>query len=300
MSRIACVIWICPSLGDDSVSRPERRLGNTKGFYHMHVPQTPGGSFCTDILLVSPPGSGMFSWEACYVDFLSSFEVEFATENQKADAIVTIVREPLNHVYLQYLHCSKIDVDAGGDGVDHHRRLRGSDRKLHNMNFSNVSLYEWLVHFNGDVFQTDDHDCYNPFNMQTRIFTCKHPEDPRHDDGNHSDQDLNNALKNANETWFVGVSEYYQESLCVFIDKSQLSLPVWCNCEDPEKWGEYKGSRAGVSEANFDPYSLSDDELRMMRALTQNDQVLYEAAVERLREEVRTAEERHTIKIWCK
>lgn len=95
----------------------------------------------------------------------------------------------------------------------------------------------------------DDWNCYNPVNMMTRQLapSCRAQGQEKfspHHRPERSEADLHEALRRLkSETFFVGLTELYQESLCVLHYKVHDKLPDNCNCEDKTRWATFQTTR---------------------------------------------------------
>ena len=120
------------------------------------------------------------------------------------------MREPVAHVQSMYEKCKH--------NWRHTKRLVKEKSSLRNIS-------DWVQHYISDP--TDNWECYNPANMQTRAFSCN--RDLWHDytgDGEHT---FELAKKKMEMFDFVGISERYHESLCVFSAVVTSRAPSWYN-----------------------------------------------------------------------
>lgn len=114
---------------------------------------------------------------------------------------------------------------------------------------------------------------------------------------------LGKAMAQLEATRFVGLSEKYQVSLCLFaaLATPSTDLPVFCNCADELAWSSF-GDRAKVMEQDIaDPttYELTAQELKHVDAMVANDTLLYAAAKERFERDVRAVERERRVRLLC-
>ena len=118
-----------------------------KSFGIMHIPKTAGTSFVLDAPAYLRRCQGLYAKECCLSQFARH-------QNIGVDRIMTFVRDPVAHVYSQYLELA--DTKWGNSKLDH-RWATNSSR--------------WLSFFAPGV--TQDPGGYHPYNMQTRSFVCR-------------------------------------------------------------------------------------------------------------------------------
>merc|ERR1711879_750150 len=102
--------------------------------------------------------------------------------------------------------------------------------------------------------------------------------------------------------FFVGVTEYYHESMCVLHDKirPENTLPEWCNCKDPKAWSTFTSHHDPPGKVR--PHSLEDlseTDLKIISQLTDKDKVLYGESLRRLSRELHDLERRRNTTILC-
>uniref|UniRef100_A0A7S3V228 Uncharacterized protein n=1 Tax=Aplanochytrium stocchinoi TaxID=215587 RepID=A0A7S3V228_9STRA len=240
--------------------------------------------------------------------------------------IGSLFRNPLSHVYSQYLECK---YDRWG-----RIRTHGTEfpRDAEDEKTGRMPAYEkWLHHFIDDVHdrkiipnrtRTDHNDyrCYHPYNMQTRYlfcdsyaqdFTGPRTEFPHHFDGTSQLKDFDplQVKKILREMWFVGILEYYDVSVCMF--KYQVSgvLPPTCGCEKASS-NSTDGSSAtaktgrkrkilvhGVPKHSLS--NLSENIISMTKQLVRQDLETYEMAKAEYFSRVETLREKTGIKLIC-
>ena len=95
---------------------------------------------------------------------------------------------------------------------------------------------EWVRHFTSagggearalDYDPWSDYDCYNPWNMQTRYMTTS--AHPHHlTDASEREPNVTRAMRVLDEFFFVGITEFYELSLCAF--EYAVSGATKCAC----------------------------------------------------------------------
>lgn len=235
--------------------------------YHMHIPRTAGASFAQDMLTTLPKTVGIYSWETCFPEYVRVFGDDVYKRPARLGGIATMLRNPDNRVYSQYMANMSTDVNS--------------------MNFST-----WLQHF--EAMPTDGFSWHHQVSMQSRSFTCQ-----PHDFQNESEHDWKHAVTNMNGIGFVGIMEHYQESLCLLHVQLDLQLPSWCNCEDQASWSSFKQSSINLGKGEHHVPELRTEERELLDNITQYDWHLYQAATDRFLEHIQAAEERSGVKILC-
>eukprot|EP00746_Dinoflagellata_sp_MGD_P157239 gnl/MRDRNA2_/MRDRNA2_86150_c0_seq2.p1 gnl/MRDRNA2_/MRDRNA2_86150_c0~~gnl/MRDRNA2_/MRDRNA2_86150_c0_seq2.p1 ORF type:complete len:312 (+),score=45.24 gnl/MRDRNA2_/MRDRNA2_86150_c0_seq2:75-1010(+) len=243
-------------------------------FFQLHIPRTAGSSLSNTLGSQSwlPEGSGLYSQECCYGWLRGMMDTATGESH-----MVTIVREPVGHVY-------SMAVRGFGPGVNIHKYI---DR--------------WYAAVQKGKEPTE---FYSPVNMQTRSFTCKKIGK----DGNHIGPAgvLAEAIQNMDNTSFVLLQPHYKESLCIMHEKLHGVLPDHCDCRQKDLWatvlpaGDPKGHAKyqAPGEAKRNEILTEEDRLKIA-SFTKDDLALYEHALARFEQDVQTVEKKHNTKIWC-
>lgn len=259
------------------------RTLDKKAYFDLHIPKTAGMSFSYDVKEVLPKDEGYYSEELCWYG---------AKPMVPGDEMVAFLRDPTSHIYSQYLEC-KYDL-AWFPVV-----------RMNYFNPAMQSVTTWLLHFRGGTGH-EALGCYDPYNMQTRAFTCTqeyHKYSPIEMSSHfyHAEPDLALATRNLDSLFFVGITEHYHTSLCLFFAKTHASapLPSHCDCTDKEAWNSWSGTHFDHGEPPHSNSELSEEDLRMIRELSRLDKVLYEHALERFRREAVEVEATRGTKILC-
>ena len=190
-------------------------------YRHVHIPKTAGTVFRADAARILPFNATLHTAEKCYC-------TKYKIRNDAPT--ILFVRIPETHVLSQFAQCKHSSWA---------RRLPRMVDFLATHDFP-----DWL-----DALYTSDDDfgCYNPWNLQTRYLTChatRYVRDKKYDrlDGHHVVEDGRHhagfgrtgdvaaATRRIASFSFVGVSEHYHASLCVFAFWVRGALPHGCDC----------------------------------------------------------------------
>jgi len=261
----------------------QKRSIGYKAYFDLHIPKTSGTSFGVDVRQVLPEHEGYFAQEMCLYGPMGAGKLP-------GDEIIAFVRDPTSHIYSQFLECK---YDTGWWIA----RQVADDPIMENVT-------TWLRHFDGGREHDEpDTTCYDPYNMQTRALTCEEPAAPSGRTSHYyqGEPNLTLALKSLDSLFFVGVTDLYHESVCMFFAKTHADqpLPHHCNCADPDAWNAWTGSHSVHSVPAHSNSDLSEEDLRMIGELSRLDTQLYEHALARFREEAAEVERRTGTKLLC-
>lgn len=257
--------------------------------FFLHLAKTAGGSALRDLPRHLGMTTQFSSYECCWPRFsgLDAWE---------PPAVITFMREPKAHVYSQWNHCRK--------NLDNWFNPRGLPA-----NFS-----QWLRYWSkvGDHPTAHAHGfhCYIPVNLQARALSCRATSCPlvTHavDEAVLSDKNGELAVQEDLATRrlqhvvrFVGLTEFYQESMCLLHAMSRNSLPPYCNCEDREAWGRFPHASLDHGGGARSTHTLSRAEADMVEKLTRVDARLYQVAMGRFMEAVHEVEGRFGRRVFC-
>ena len=226
--------------------------------------------------------------------------------------VVTMVREPRSHVQSQWAHC------------------RENQDNWFNPRHLPPDLRSWLQYWNTTLHGSPagpvlTFHCYFPSNLQTRYLSCRSPDpcipytspaldtlvmsDERHDGELGYGTDVEAALRRvadgADGLDFVGVTDRYQESLCVLHALQRGNVPPGCNCQNRSAWDtfvrvnfqHYADARKGPQKPRHPP--LTAHETALIDELNAGDWQIYRAAVARLHRDAKRVEQQHGVRIWC-
>ena len=232
------------------------------------------------------------------------------------------LRSVRGHVYSQYLECV---FDRWGKKV-----TRGSlfPRAKREGLLGNFLI--WLKHFGnlGDdpayTGEKYDYRCQDPRDTQTRYMSCVTKSNPNH--ALNPPPDLESALENLRVVDFLGLTDFYTESVCMIVYRRKGIIGPGCECQDPSeiiengnnssivvreetKRGEQSNRMTNSSfqhawiTHNVPPHSVDDltpemDEI--IYSITKRDQVFFLAGLERFVRDVKEVEEVSGKKIMCR
>jgi len=261
--------------------------------YHLHIPRTGGTSFIADAQRVL--GENMVSHEGCY-----DWRVDFPGISR----VATMLRSPREHVLSQYLYCSEGHISfmtqvpkrnfaewvEAWSGFQAEGKIVGD--YSHGGSLQSEHVIPTYVTFTDLPFK-----CYNPTDLQVQRLTCERPfKYPK-------ESDTEQAIMNMQETWFVGLLEAYQESLCLLYAKTHFKLPVFCDCTDSTKWSSFNQTHTAYHKhTTRTSHNVTDHPKKVWQAvdqLTAGDRMLYKAAVQRFVFEVHEIEREFKTKILC-
>eukprot|EP00404_Azadinium_spinosum_P000226 CAMPEP_0180420890 /NCGR_PEP_ID=MMETSP1036_2-20121128/2866_1 /TAXON_ID=632150 /ORGANISM="Azadinium spinosum, Strain 3D9" /LENGTH=253 /DNA_ID=CAMNT_0022426133 /DNA_START=181 /DNA_END=939 /DNA_ORIENTATION=- len=232
---------------------------------------------------------GFYSEELCYLSMR-----EFM---RPIDHLITFVREPRAHVLSQFYEC--LD-DKWGHWVRSRWYSENNHSGLVNQTFANFS--SWIRYFAmaPDMLQTGDFNCYHPYNMQARSFICKAWGLELHHHRRWKwtyEHLLSTALANLQTTFFVGIAEHYQASVCLLLIKATEKLPAFCDCKDEASWAAFSSRKIVHGVRPHSVQDVSDDDIVLVDFLTSVDHVLYQVALKIFQAEISEA---HYSPVWAR
>eukprot|EP00933_Yihiella_yeosuensis_P054030 TRINITY_DN52366_c0_g1_i1.p1 TRINITY_DN52366_c0_g1~~TRINITY_DN52366_c0_g1_i1.p1 ORF type:complete len:230 (+),score=35.96 TRINITY_DN52366_c0_g1_i1:69-692(+) len=205
--------------------------------------------------------------------------------------MATMLRSPRNHVLSQFIHCST--------SPEHKEFLDGSLPSSFKAWVSGwAELHEQGLSAQNWGARRPFSNCFRPIDLQSHHLTCESPRlyAPF--------VDTNLAIRNMRTMWFVGLQEYYRESLCLFQAKVFGFLSPQCDCENETAWNAFKisnethGSARIANQLQLD--ADIDDAWEIVDKFTASDQSLYFAAEVRFFDEIYQIEQIYSRKILCK
>lgn len=273
--------------------------------YFLHIPRTSGTSFITDAKASLNTvrnklhfGYQFHHMEGCY-DWRSEFD--------PPPKVATMIRSPRHLVFSEYLLCSEGPVglmtqvpqaDKNGFPLWIQRWHEILSEGGGVGDFSNGATKESQLLVKLPVTYTNlPLKCYNPANMMSQRLTCELPyKFP-------AQINVSRAIGNMKEAWFVGITEAYQESMCLFNFKVYGKLPKYCDCTDHDTWGDFDATTKTYHDSRLKSTPLAEQEdwvIDMIDNMTALDLQVYEAAVERFKREVREVEQATGVKVTCR
>lgn len=257
-------------------------------FFQMHIPRTAGSSLSLTLKHQSwlPEGSALYSDETCWGG-LKQMMKEHAGESH----IVTVVRDPVSHVY-------SMATRTHGDNVDIHKYIDHFYKSCGNTG------KQTSFHVISRINETDESGTYDmganysPCNMQTRSFTCTSGKHNANHQG--SSGSLSEAIANLDNTSFVLIQKYYKESLCVMHAKLHGGLPDYCDCRNAKLWAkEQPLSDPHGKKYHSGKHALTKDDERKVASFAEKDTALYAHALARFNQEVLEVQKTYDTQILC-
>lgn len=150
----------------------------------------------------------------------------------------------------------------------------------------------WLKHFQSlspnMVGPQYDFNCIDPRNVQARHMSCDKAPNPQ---ANHALQippNLTRAIENTYDATFVGITEFYHESICMLQFRRTGALGDGCRCDANENAAAiHQWNTHGVPKHSSD---FVGDIKSMVDNFTTLDAVLYRVALDRFVNDIAIAE----------
>jgi hypothetical protein len=177
---------------------------------------------------------------------VSAFEDCFDDIFDDSKLTLVMVRAPHAHVRSMFYECH--ESRWGRRVSDGTQMPRSANRTL--------DFEAWLRHFAGlarDVGgPAHDFNCYDPRDLQTRQLSCtwrrpprlgfmksyNDPRHPHHASAPAAPRPLARASENLrNRAGFVGLTEFYHESVCVLSYKRTRRVDLGCTCDEQRHIG---------------------------------------------------------------
>lgn len=217
--------------------------------------------------------------------------------------VVTLLRDPTLHVVSLYEHNRNSGFDT--------RRMTYTGKRQ-------PTLTQWLeIAIAGNTTQIGTQ--HNPFNMQTARLSGSRGKArrtslgvyPRKGDLYRDElkHDLKLALRRVRvDAWFVGLTEFYSESLCLLQELATGHLGPQCTCSstggrinsDPSSPSLTLAESHNRHHARYDDHVYTGAELKLIGDATRLDRLLHGAAVARFTHQLADAERRHNVQILCR
>lgn len=213
--------------------------------------------------------------------------------------VVTLVRDPLTHVLSLYEHNRNSGFDT--------RRMTFTGQKQ-------PSLEQWLqiaVARNTTQLGTQ----HNPLNMQTTRLSATRGSTKRQRLGVYPRKaelyrdelkpDLDLALRHVQQdAWFVGITEFYRESLCLLRELALGTLPPECRCSSTSRRRRRGGGDLTETHnrhhSRYDDRTFTGAEVSLISAATRLDRLVYGAALARFTAHLFQTEQRYNVHILCR
>ena len=202
------------------------------------------------------------------------------------------LRSPRAHVQSQFLECV---YDGWGKKVTKHTAFPRTKDK-------DDDFESWIRHFvqlnNTQVGPEVDFNCIDPRDTQTRHMSCLVAPNPR---ANHALLPLPNltaAIANVvSDATFIGLTDFYHESMCILKLRRTGSLPESCGCSEGQKALRlHKHVTHGVPQHK--PI-FSKEVTSMVDSMTKSDRPLFVAPLKRFLKDVDVAEQVANSQFLC-
>jgi hypothetical protein len=272
--------------GTASVQEPQnpgtQQNTSKRDLNSLHIAKTAGLSLIKDLPLHL--GTHKMGWSE-----------ETCGGNIDPGSSMVFVRDPLAHVYSQWIHCHA-NLDNWFDNPHKNHGLPGD-------------LHQWLSHwiFRGDTVRgtmsnkqfltNESFHCYLPKNCQSRVLSCTGAHEiqrgtPCFDEAILADTrgifkvDQVRATQILEQLYFVGVTEYYQESLCALHVKEQNEYPDYFDCKH-EAWAAKFPQHHNTHGGEHGPVrkEVGASEVEQIRKLVDADLMIHHLGLKRLRKE---------------
>ena len=254
------------------------RIGNgsiLNSVKFIHIPKTAGSSLLIDFKDHLVGGD-----EGCYMLY----------KKTRGDLFYFIfVRSPRAHVFSQYKYA---------------RELLPASQLIHNMSIgdrfnllprSNLAFpvgqnvtsgfAAWLDHFmrglqkDGSMTETDSFNYFHPYNYQARVLSrhCSRNTSWEFSPEIQTIMEMRRSTAVMNELSFVGITEFYEASVCLLRFHLQLHMPISCTSPNSiDSTMSHVGKSMSFPRSGI-PLAL----WRKVDALTKYDRMLYCAALHR-------------------
>jgi len=230
-----------------------------------HIPKTAGTSFKRQMKPYKE-GQNCYAHMRHVCSFCSS---------------VVFFRSPTAHVRSQFGECS---WDVWG-----HRLTNGT--RFPRTGDHEADFAAWIHHFSllpdGPA---DDFNCIDPREVQTRHMSCINEPNPRANHALTYPPDLNKAINNLHDADFIGISDFYHESICLLVFRRTRMLPATCTCDSVTTHTVEIHETHGVPTTWSSSPVASMDALRRLVNYTVLDAQLFSAAMHRFRVDIAMAE----------
>lgn len=196
-------------------------ISSNSSYRFIHIPKTAGASFLVESPRHMPVGTTL----------QGNREKTFLGTPGLSEDMVILLRQPIKHCLSQFMECKH---DEWGKVVTTGTAFpRSSDNN--NTNFTDYDDFEvWVDHFlnHTEFGKRFAFHCYDPYNLQTRfLVNNRYARFVR--DATELEPSLDVAKSNLDSIGLVGISDYYEASVCLF-EYHTLGgklLPEYCTCQ---------------------------------------------------------------------
>ena len=242
-----------------------------------HIPKCSGTSF---IIEMKPK----YSHQNCY----------HAMRNHVINTMnVVFLRSPRKHVKSQFSECY---YDSWGKTVTKNTNFPRTD------NVTN-DYYTWIDHF---ILQQKEnikgHEasfrCQDPRDTMARHLSCLWAPKPKANHALDPPPDYDEAVVNLYDADFVGLTDFYHESICMIRYRRERELPAGCTCEDNLETITHAHITHGVPQEQ-DTSRMPKHVQQKVDALVKIDTKLFLVALDRFIYDLEEVEQSSNAKILC-
>ena len=248
-----------------------------------HIPKCSGTSF---VSIMEPK----YHEQNCYL--------EMAHHRDGGNTMNCVfIRSPRSHVQSQFLECV---YDTWG-------KIVTSGTAFPRTEDLQDDFKKWLEHFvaldtRTDYGTTVDYNCIDPRNVMARHMSCQRAPNPQANHALSVPPELTVAIENvAKDATFIGVTDFFHESICLLQLRREGSLPPGCGCDAAAEAARNKKKEVHITH-DVPPHNSDQfpkDIRIMLDSLTQLDRQLFVAGLKRFMEDMDVAERVVNRKFWC-
>lgn len=217
--------------------------------------------------------------------------------------VAMFLRHPIKHIYSQFLECK---YDSWGRRVTNQTEF-----PRRNMSMPYDGFEQWIDHFLGQPrlkeklkspknFSSFAFNCYNPWNMQSRYLASPlyHARGPHFACAWHLVPNADVASLNLAKVNFIGLVDFFQESLCVFRFMAGAGIEKdRCSCGGPGPLRNATRVTHGVPKHSLQ--DLSPEVTAKAARMAQADLKAALQAVERFQSQLSRVRKATGVRIIC-
>jgi len=254
--------WICPS-SSNSISKGMNFYDTDRPLSFVHIPKVSGTSFNSE---VKPD----YTEQNCFTAMAKPiFNTSSRTNVDPFTAVM--FRHPRLHIESHFFMCY-----TSSWGL---RTTRGTTMPRTG-NLTN-DFNSWIRHFANltslNFGPSVDFNCHDPRDLQTRHMSCINEPNPRANHALSKPPQLHIAIHNLYKADFIGMTDFYHESICLLFLRRRRLMPKGCEC-NTSKGIEHVHFDHNVKKSNL---NFTNDILSKANEMTRLDLILYSLAVER-------------------
>ena len=156
----------------------------------------------------------------------------------------------------------------------------------------------WLEHFSSlndtMVGKTVDYNCIDPRNVMARHLSCQKAPNPKANHALLPPPDLDEAIRNVKVgggATFVGLTDFYHESMCILEFRRNGSLPAACGCTEEHLAAKAATKRVHVTHGvPKEKPIISKASQALIDRYTDLDRPLFVVALRRFMDDIHVAE----------